>query len=70
MREKKIIVNANLFSRLFDGLDDFRRLAIETLDGRRIGYGELILRAGQIANVLVDRASSPAIASRPKPKNR
>jgi malonyl-CoA/methylmalonyl-CoA synthetase len=47
--------NANLFSRLFDGLDDPNRLAIETLDGRHISYGELIARAGQIANVLVSR---------------
>jgi malonyl-CoA/methylmalonyl-CoA synthetase len=47
--------NANLFSRLFDGLDDPHRLAIETLDGRHISYGELIARAGQIANVLVSR---------------
>ena len=40
--KEKIIMNANLFSRLFDGLDDSNRLAIETLDGRRISYGELI----------------------------
>src|SRR5689334_18467487 len=47
--------NANLFSRLFDHLDDPHRLAIETLDGGRISYGELIARAGQMANVLVGR---------------
>jgi malonyl-CoA/methylmalonyl-CoA synthetase len=47
--------NANLFSRLFDGLDDPDRLAIETLDGQRISYGDLIARAGQMANVLVSR---------------
>src|ERR1700741_3319219 len=47
--------NANLFSRLFDRLDDPGRLAIETLDGRHITYGELIARAGQMANVLVSR---------------
>ncbi|MBI5263057.1 MAG: malonyl-CoA synthase [Bradyrhizobium sp.] len=47
--------NANLFSRLFDGLDDPNRLAIETLDGGRITYADLIARAGQIANVLVAR---------------
>ena len=39
--------NANLFSRLFDGLDDPKRLAIETHDGARISYGDLIARAGQ-----------------------
>src|SRR5690348_3648915 len=47
--------NANLFSRLFDGLDDPKRLAIETHDGERITYGDLIARAGQTANVLVER---------------
>jgi malonyl-CoA/methylmalonyl-CoA synthetase len=47
--------NANLFSRLFDNLDDPDRLAIETMDGQRISYGELIARAGQMANLLVGR---------------
>ena len=47
--------NANLFSRLFDNLDDPARLAIETADGKRISYGDLIGRSGQIANLLVAR---------------
>src|SRR5436305_384631 len=47
--------SANLFSRLFDHLDDPDRLAIETLDGQRISYGELIARAARMANVLVSR---------------
>src|ERR1700750_2433699 len=51
--------NANLFSRLFDGLDDPSRLALETVDGHHISYGDLIARAGQIANVLVDRGVKP-----------
>jgi malonyl-CoA/methylmalonyl-CoA synthetase len=51
--------NANLFSRLFDGLDDPARLAIETLDGQRITYGDLIARAGQTANVLLARGVKP-----------
>src|SRR5438105_9365042 len=51
--------NANLFSRLFDGLDDPSRLAIDTHDGSRISYGELIAQAGQIANVLVERGVKP-----------
>src|ERR1700759_5239138 len=51
--------NANLFSRLFDGLDDPARLAIETHDGKRISYGDLIARAGQMANVLVARGVKP-----------
>jgi malonyl-CoA/methylmalonyl-CoA synthetase len=51
--------NANLFSRVFDSLDDADRLAIETLDGQRISYGALIARAGQMANVLVSRGVRP-----------
>ncbi|GLR90203.1 malonate--CoA ligase [Bradyrhizobium iriomotense] len=51
--------NANLFSRLFDDLKDPTRLAIETQDGTRISYGELIARAGQMANVLVERGVKP-----------
>jgi malonyl-CoA/methylmalonyl-CoA synthetase len=57
--DHKTIMNANLFSRLFEGLDDPKRLAIEMIDGQRISYGELISRAGQIANVLVDRGVKP-----------
>ncbi|MBR1091487.1 malonyl-CoA synthase [Bradyrhizobium manausense] len=51
--------NANLFSRLFDGLDEPKRLAIETQDGAHISYGDLIARAGQMANVLVARGVKP-----------
>jgi malonyl-CoA/methylmalonyl-CoA synthetase len=51
--------NANLFSRLFDGLDDPSRLAIETVDGQRISYGDLIARAGQTANVLAAGGVKP-----------
>jgi malonyl-CoA/methylmalonyl-CoA synthetase len=56
-------MNANLFSRLFDNVQDLQhldlqrldlqRLAIETPDGTRISYGDLIERSGQIANYLV-----------------
>jgi malonyl-CoA/methylmalonyl-CoA synthetase len=56
---QKTIMNANLFSRLFDGLDDPNRLAIETADGERISYGELMSLAGQTANVLVSRGVKP-----------
>ena len=51
--------NANLFSRLFDSLDDPNRLAIETFDGRHISYGDLIARTGRVANVLVARGVKP-----------
>ncbi|MBC9983475.1 malonate--CoA ligase [Bradyrhizobium campsiandrae] len=53
------VANANLFSRLFDGLDDPKRLAIETQDGGQISYGDLIARAGRMANVLVARGVKP-----------
>jgi malonyl-CoA/methylmalonyl-CoA synthetase len=56
---QKTIMNANLFSRLFDALDDPARLAIETADGQRVSYGELISRAGRMANVLVSRGVKP-----------
>src|SRR5215210_6949133 len=56
---QKTMMNANLFSRLFDELEDPARLAIETMEGARISYGELIARAGQMANVLVDRGVKP-----------
>lgn len=56
---QKTIMNANLFTRLFDGLDDPARLAIETLDGQSISYRDLIARAGQMANVLVNRGVKP-----------
>jgi malonyl-CoA/methylmalonyl-CoA synthetase len=56
---QKTIMNANLFSRLFDTIDDPARLAIETTDGQRISYGELISRTGQMANVLVSRGVKP-----------
>lgn len=48
-------MNANLFSRLFDGLKQADKLAIETIDGRHISYGDLIAQSGQMANHLVAR---------------
>jgi malonyl-CoA/methylmalonyl-CoA synthetase len=56
---QKTIMNANLFSRLFDSLDDPNRLAIETIDGQRISYADLMARAGRIANVLVNSGVKP-----------
>jgi malonyl-CoA/methylmalonyl-CoA synthetase len=55
----KTIAKANLFSRLFDGVDDLNRLAIETIDGQHISYSDLVARAGQMANVLVERGVKP-----------
>ena len=56
---QKTIMNANLFSRLFDNLDDPTRLAIETIDGQHLSYGDLMARAGQMANLLVDGGVKP-----------
>src|ERR1700755_1861879 len=56
---QKTIMNANVFSRLFDNLDNPARLAIETLDGKHISYGDLIAMAGQMANVLVEGGVKP-----------
>jgi malonyl-CoA/methylmalonyl-CoA synthetase len=56
---QKTIMNANLFSRLFDKLDNPGRLAIEMLDGTRISYGDLIAQAGRIANVLLEAGVKP-----------
>src|SRR3982074_3809122 len=56
---QKTIMNANLFSRLFDGLDDPNRLALTTADGEHLSYGELMSLAGQTANVLVSRRVKP-----------
>uniref|UniRef100_Q07UF2 AMP-dependent synthetase and ligase n=1 Tax=Rhodopseudomonas palustris (strain BisA53) TaxID=316055 RepID=Q07UF2_RHOP5 len=52
-------MNANLFSRLFDGLVEADKLAIETLEGERISYGDLVARSGRMANVLVARGVKP-----------
>src|SRR3981189_2755660 len=56
---QKTIVDPNLFSRLFDSLDDPNRLAIETIDGQHISYAELMARAGRMANVLVNSGVKP-----------
>src|ERR1700723_607755 len=56
---QKTIMNANLFSRLFDNLGNPARLAIEMLDGKHISYGALIAMAGQMANVLVEGGVKP-----------
>ncbi len=47
--------SANLFDRLFGNLSDPSRLAIETADGGRISYGDLVAMSGRMANYLVSR---------------
>ena len=51
--------NANLFSRLFDHVTDGRKTAIETADGGRISYNDLIALSGQTANHMVSRGVKP-----------
>src|SRR6202012_4385660 len=65
---QKTTMSANLFSRLFDDLDNPARLAIEMLDGTRISYGDLIGEAGRIANVLVANGVKPGdrVAAQPE----
>jgi malonyl-CoA/methylmalonyl-CoA synthetase len=48
-------MNANLFSRLFDRLKDPDKTAIETADGGRVSYGDLVAQSGRMANYLVSR---------------
>src|ERR1700716_2228910 len=61
-------MNANLFSRLFDSLDDPNRLAIETIDGQHLSYADLMARAGQMASVLVGCGAPPGdrVAAQPE----
>ena len=51
--------NANLFSRLFDHVTDGAKTAIETADGPRISYDDLIALSGQFANFMVSRGVKP-----------
>ncbi len=50
--------NANLYSRLFDGLNDPLKTAIET-DERRVSYGELDEFTARTANYLVAQGVKP-----------
>jgi len=45
-------------------LDDPSRLAIEMLEAKGFSYGDLIARAGRMANVLVERGVKPATGLR------
>ena len=51
--------NANLFSRLFDKLSDGSKTAIETADGARISYDDLIALSGRTANYIAARGVKP-----------
>ena len=52
-------MNANLFAVLSDNISDPAVTAIETADGERISYGDLVARTGRIANALVGLGVQP-----------
>lgn len=52
-------MNANLFDILQTGIADAQAAAIETAGGERISYGDLIGRAGRMANALVSLGVRP-----------
>ncbi|MEO5615894.1 MAG: malonyl-CoA synthase [Cypionkella sp.] len=52
-------MNANLFDILARSITDAGATAIETLDGARISYGDLVARTGRMANALVALGVKP-----------
>jgi malonyl-CoA/methylmalonyl-CoA synthetase len=51
--------SANIFEVLLKRAPSLQKLAIETPEGRRIGYGELFAQAGRMARALVDLGVEP-----------
>jgi malonyl-CoA/methylmalonyl-CoA synthetase len=51
--------DANLFSRLLGTLREPGKTAIETPEGERISYADLVARSGRMANLLVARGVKP-----------
>jgi malonyl-CoA/methylmalonyl-CoA synthetase len=45
-------MNANLFARFVDAVSDPARIAITTLDGKKLTYADLFVLSGQLANFL------------------
>jgi malonyl-CoA/methylmalonyl-CoA synthetase len=52
-------MNANLFARLVEAIDDPARLALTTLEGEQLTYADLFALIGRLANVLADRGVKP-----------
>lgn len=52
-------MNANLFAVLSDNISDPAATAIETADGERISYSDLVARTGRMANALVGLGVQP-----------
>jgi malonyl-CoA/methylmalonyl-CoA synthetase len=53
------ILNENLFERVFGALAEPARLLIETGDGRRLTYGDVMALSGRLANALRARGVVP-----------
>src|SRR5690606_21547606 len=51
--------DANRFSRLLGTLREPGKTVIETAEGERISYGDLVARSGRMANLLVARGVKP-----------
>jgi malonyl-CoA/methylmalonyl-CoA synthetase len=54
-----LAMNANLFDRLERSITDPARTAITNPAGETVSYGDLVARAGRLANVLVARGVKP-----------
>jgi len=52
-------MSANLFERLVSHIADPQMTAIETIDGQRFSYGDLVALSGRLANVLTARGVQP-----------
>jgi malonyl-CoA/methylmalonyl-CoA synthetase len=52
-------MNANLFQRISDAVADTAKIAVETAEGVRYSYDDLILQSGRLANAMAARGVKP-----------
>ena len=52
-------MNANLYQHISDAVADTTKVAVETAEGRRFTYDDLMHASGQVANVLLARGVAP-----------
>jgi malonyl-CoA/methylmalonyl-CoA synthetase len=52
-------MNANLYQHISDSVADTAKVAVETGEGEKATYEDLLLASGRVANVLVDRGVLP-----------
>jgi malonyl-CoA/methylmalonyl-CoA synthetase len=55
----ELSMNANLFARFADAVRDPARLALTTLDGKKLTYTDLFAFSGRLANFLIARGVRP-----------